>query len=141
MGEMKRLPIWFWIAVVYLVATVSLNVFTQWRSFPFYPLTDKLTISANLILKVLAIVVLIIRQKIGVYFLGIAFIIGLASTIWGFYIDGSWQALPTLSKIGRVNGFVISGAIVVYMNSLRVRGLLNGRRDSNSDPSVASTFS
>lgn len=138
---MKRLSVWFWIAIAYLLATVSFNVITKLSSFPFYSEIDKISVGANLTFKILAILLLILRRKLGVYLLAVAFMIGLSGTIWDFCKIGTWQALSALVKIGRVNGFVISAAIVVYMYSLMRRGVLNGRPTSNSDPSVANTFS
>ncbi len=60
--------------------------------------------------------------------MAVAFVVGLATTVWGYYMDGDWNALPLLVKIGRINGFVISLAIVLYMAALMGRGALTRRQ-------------
>ena len=128
---MKRRSAWFWVAVAYLVATVTYNLWTQWASFASYPATEKFGVGFNLGCKVLAIGLLIFRRPEGVYFLAAAFLVGLSTTLWDFYVDGSWMDLPLLMKAGRIGGFVISLAIILYMTMLLRRGTFGGRQTSN----------
>jgi hypothetical protein len=128
---MKRRSAWFWVAIAYLAATVTYNLSTQWVWFASYSTTKKLGVGLNLGCKVLAIGLLIFRRPEGVYFLVAAFLIGLSATAWGFYTDGDWMDLPPLMKIERINGFVISLVIILYMTVLLRRGTFAGRQNSS----------
>jgi hypothetical protein len=119
---MKR-PVWFWIAIAYLVATVTYNLWLQGTFLLYFPL-ERLDVIANLSLKIIAIVLLLSKRGEGVYFLAAAFLIGLLGTIWEFYQEASWLALTLAMKISRISGFIISLAIVIYMGLLKKRRVL-----------------
>jgi hypothetical protein len=120
---MKR-PVWFWVAMAYLVATVAYNLWLQGKSSIYFP-QESLGVIANLSSKIIAIVLLFCRRGEGVYFLALAFVVGLWGTITGeFQYWTIWLALPLVMKIGRINGFLISFAIIIYMSVLKRHGVL-----------------
>src|SRR5262245_663462 len=120
---MANRPTGYWVAMAYLVATMIYNVI-QWRAL-WPPPWD---MTANLGLKVLGTVLLLRRRAEGVYFLAGGFVIGMSSTlVYYFQNPWSWQFLDAAHKLGRINGFVISFAIVAYMAFLSRRGVLKGR--------------
>ena len=125
--DQTKRPGWFWAAIIYLVATVTYNLWCWAPWIYYYRVTGEVDVASNLVLKILAIGLLIYRRGEGVYLLAIAFIIGLSGTLWGIFSNGYWDYLPLLTKISRINGFVISLAIVLYMGVLKKRGFLSGR--------------
>lgn len=120
---MGKMPKVYWLAMAYLVATVAYNSVLQWPSL----VALQWDLVANLGFKSVAIVLLFYRRAEGAYLLIAAFVVGLLSTLWDFYRFGSWQWLVPLEKVARVNGFLISFAIIVYMLVLAQRGILKGR--------------
>ena len=105
----------FWLCIAYLVFTVTYNIWTQIGSISERSAVWKVGLAVNLGCKILAIGLLIYRRVEGLYLLIIAFAVGLATTLWGYATSDDWQMLPLFNKIGRVNGFAISLAIIVYM--------------------------
>jgi hypothetical protein len=72
-------------------------------------------LAVNLGCKIPAIGLLICRRVEGLYLLVIAFTVGLGASLWDYATSQDWQMLPLANKVGRVNGFVISLAIIIYM--------------------------
>jgi hypothetical protein len=112
---MKRRTAWFWLCIAYLALTVIYNIWTQADSIADRSMVWKVGLAVNLGCKVPAIGLLIFRRAEGVYLLAIAFAVGLAASLWGYATSNDWQALAPLAKFARVNGFVVSLAIIVYM--------------------------
>ena len=116
-------PTWFWIALIYLIATVTYNMWLQGRFLFYFPL-ERLDTIANLALKMAAIILILWKRGEGFYFLALAFLVGLLGTFWEFYQPGDWPTLPLFIKISRINGFIMSFIIVTYMGLLKKRGVL-----------------
>jgi hypothetical protein len=110
-----RRTFWFWLCIAYLVFTVTYNVWTQIHSISERPVVWKVGLAVNLGCKVPAVGLLICRRVEGLYLLIVAFAVGLATTLWGYATSHDWQMLPLSMKIGRVDGFIISLAIIIYM--------------------------
>jgi hypothetical protein len=113
--EPMRRTFWFWLCIAYLVFTVSYNVWTQIDSIAGRPPVWKVGLAVSLGCKIPAIGLLICRRVAGLYLLIIAFAVGLSASLWGYATSNDWQLLSLQNKIGRVEGFVISLAIIVYM--------------------------
>ena len=110
-----RRTFWFWLCIAYLVFTVTYNIWTQIGSISERPPVWKVGLAVNLGCKIPAIGLLICRRVEGLYLLVIAFTVGLGASLWDYATSQDWQMLPLANKVGRVNGFVISLAIIIYM--------------------------
>jgi hypothetical protein len=106
---------WFWLCIAYLIATVSYNVWLAGWSLLDTHAADQPWLAINLSCKITAIFFLLFRRVECVYLLLIAFVSGLSATLRDYYFSQSWEALPLVFKIGRINGFVISLAIIFYL--------------------------
>jgi hypothetical protein len=109
---MMRRAFWFWLCIAYLLFTVSYNVWTQIDSIAGRPPVWKVGLVINLGCKIPAIGLLICRPSEELYLLVIAFAVGLAASLWGY---GPLTILSLQNKIGRVEGFITSLAIIIYM--------------------------
>jgi hypothetical protein len=127
--HVERRPIWFWLCIIYLVATVTYNLVTQWATLT-YDLIHGLGVVVNLGCKILAIGFLIFRRAEGVYLLMLAFLVGLSVTIWELWTYEYWGMLPPPKQFELVWGFVLSLAVILYMNALIKRGVLKRHRSS-----------
>ena len=123
----EKLPGWFWVAMMYLAATVAYNLWINRTAFTFGIGTYQVELAANLLCKICAVVLLFYRRGEGVYLLAAAFFIGLGGTLWDALQQAYGFHLPILQQVSRVNGFLISFAIIVYMAILQRRGVLSGR--------------